>query len=596
MMDSLYYKSFSQELEKIAASPVKPGLMRRLMHKVVDYSPGVNPVAEEGLGKVDRFRQKVRGDLVRNYADRYENMAPGPEKNEFLRRLSQEDNDVMRARLLAGGAALAGTTGAMVGTSALVGKGMEYAGNKAIEHATGESMEAPEGVEDREHVKNQLDKAENWGKPYVGDLAAKGTRELVERTLVDGAMTDKMTLSDPYQAMMNTSLAKLTNKMTGKPMLGNLLGTQVAYHGTTPEAVQKIMQTGLDPSYGGVEGGGAWRMQKRQEHAQEAAQASKALKSAWRRGDITEREFVEKQKGITGSLLDKTKDMLGVDDKMNLGDTPHIGKPSVDVRTEHHAADKAVQPHMTLMGAGRRVPVDAGNFVDQAKGKTYVGKGGLGRFAAGWYGMVSHPETSARLGEAVEGSKKKFMKHYGDHITGHLDGTDPLGLPKYMGNTILRLPVDMSSEMDKYKDLVFAPKNPNVVAMAMPSEEYDQKFVRDHDDVTRMQTGHWSKEKVDPSRLNPTDVTAKQILQNRSKNWLQYAKKHPGQLASGVGMAGLNALTTGAAVKSVGRLGWKMLPGQAQDKLRDMKNNAVDKATEVKDDVVSKIRNRVGQP
>jgi hypothetical protein len=128
------------------------------------------------------------------------------------------------------------------------------------------------------------------------------------------------------------------------------------------------------------------------------------------------------------------------------------------------------------------------------------------------------------------------------------------------------MPIEMMMEGKKYYNTLVNPKETNVVAGAMPQEEFDSKFIRDPDDVTRMQTGYKTQQKIDPSKLAPNQNSFKQLWQNRTKHFGQYIKKHPGKFMSGMGMLGLNAAMTGHSLYGAGRLLGKMVPDKIKEK------------------------------
>ncbi len=72
---------------------------------------------EEGMTGLNRIRQKLKGDLAKKYYDQYSSMPAGPEKEQIMRKLVDEDTSVLNSRFTAGAAGMIGASGLSYGVN-----------------------------------------------------------------------------------------------------------------------------------------------------------------------------------------------------------------------------------------------------------------------------------------------------------------------------------------------------------------------------------------------------------------------------------------------------------------------------------------------
>jgi hypothetical protein len=238
----------STELDKIA----KWDRLKRVGQKIINYSSGVKG-NEDNLKGVNRIRQVLRGDLTKDLYNRYSTAAPGLEKETLMRKLVDEDGKTFWSRAGAlGGTYVGGALGLEAGGKVL-GKIVGTGANKLTESLS----------KDIQVTDNKKDKFQN-NLNSVRKQYGRIPSEILER-MGDPNLTDKITAQEALGIPMGAAINSGIFGLTAKPMMGNLLGAQTFYHGTAKENVPKILKEGIDPQYGGIEGGGAWKIKERNE-------------------------------------------------------------------------------------------------------------------------------------------------------------------------------------------------------------------------------------------------------------------------------------------------------------------------------------------
>jgi hypothetical protein len=507
----------------------------RMGKKIVDYSPDITG-QEEGLKGINRARQIFRGDLAKKYYKQYSNMPAGPEKEKMMRQLVDEDTKSLQGKMLAGAAGVGGLMGTSLGVNYLGGK-LTQAGGYLARKGLMKAKDI-ETKEDEDPIKNFQNQLQGIEQGY-----GKVPREILER-LGDPDYTKKVTLQDIQGPPLLGAMSAATLGLTGKTMAANLLGAQTFYHGTPKENVDSILQNGIDPSYGGREGGGAWKIDQK-------TQLAKAIES----GQITNIDQLKQR--ANGVLSNIEMDNLLEDTSWARGEQEQLGLMS-----------KRLKAKMKLMGIGKDIPMDTTNFVENARGRSYVAKGLPGRAAATAYGRITDPKAIEDGQRMMQGTMKR-IKPLMEGIEKHPILSYPMGF--LYGAT--KAPFDMLSEGKKYYDRFVTPKDTNVVGGVLPQEVFDARFERDPDDVMRMQSGYRTQQKIEPQNLAKNEVSLGQIWKNRTRNYGNYVKNNKGKVLSGLGLLGLNAAMTGSAIHNVGRTVNKIVPDSIKDSISERFNN-----------------------
>lgn len=530
-------------IEFVKISGVKD-LFLKAMERAGRYSKGVEGT-EEGLKGLNRVRQKMRADLANKYYNEYANMPAGPAKEQMMRKLVDEDTSVLNSRI-AGGAALGLTGGAaMYGVNELASKLIGMGAGAVRRGISGNDEEIGINENDDDYTKAQ--KQYNDIEKRIGGKGGRVAREAIERLGMSSA-TNKLTYGDTVTLPAEAAMAAGTLGLTGKTMAANLLGAQTFYHGTPKENVDNILRTGIDPSYGGIEGGGAWRISQKGQAAKEIRNIV-ASSSFWP-GD-TNYLGEEQNRKLINQYGEKLKNVLMPNEHKEFMHHDSIG-----------AAAHQITPKMKLMGTGTEIPMDTTDFLANAKGNSFVAKGFPGRLAATTYGRMIDPKSPEVLNKLLESSKKKFGP-----MVESIQKSNPLvGSLKLLGYELTKAPIDFVTEGKKYYDGLVTPHDTNVVGGVLPQEKFDAQFIRDPDDVTRMQTGYKTQTKIDPKNLARNEVSLGQIFKNRSRQYGKYLKNNKGKVLSGLGLMGLNGLMTGTAAHSMYTTGKKIL-GKGEKKM-----------------------------
>jgi hypothetical protein len=493
---------------------------------------------EEGLTGLNRIRQKLKGDLAKKYYDQYSAMPAGPEKEQMMRRLVDEDTSVLNSRINAGAAAGLAGTGLVYGVNQGLGK-LVNMGAGAVRRGLSESDDDT-GINNNDDEFTRAQKQYNNIENSIGGKGGKAVREVLER-FGNSSASNKLTYGDTVPVPTQAAMAAGVLGLTGKTMAANLLGAQTFYHGTPKENVDNILRTGIDPSYGGIEGGGAWRISQKGQAAKEMNNIVSSS-SSWPYdenylGKEQHRKLIdqygEKLKGVL--MPGEHKEFMGHDRLQRAAD--HIS------------------PKMKLMGTGTEIPMDTTDFLANAKGNSFVAKGFPGRIAATTYGRMIDPKSTETLNKLYGESSKKFGP-----MIDNLTNSHPVSrFGKMLGYVLGKAPIDMITEGKKYYDGLVTPTDTNVVGGVLPQEQFDSQFIRDPDDVTRMQTGYKTQTKIDPKNLARNEVSLGQIFKNRSRQYGKYLKGNKGKVLSGLGLMGLNGAMSGLAGHSIYTTGKKIL-------------------------------------
>ena len=404
-----------------------------------------------------------------------------------------------------GGAYIGGALGLEAGGK-VVGKLVGAGANKLTESLS----------KDKQITDNKKDKFQN-NLNSVRKQYGRIPSEILER-MGDPNLTDKITAQEALGIPMGAAINSGIFGLTAKPMMGNLLGAQTFYHGTAKENVPKILKEGIDPQYGGIEGGGAWKIKERN-------------------------ELYNKYKNKEISIDDLKKSLL--DKKLLIPE---------EVQSLNKRTISNLEAKMPLMGIGEKIPMDTTDFVSNAKGRSYVATGVPGRLAANWYSLQNDENAQKQL---------STMKN---HTINSLYPKDKSLLSSIKNG--ITMPFKALYEGKKYNDFILNRPDSGVIGGVLPQEDFDARFEADPDDVIRMQTGKRTQQKIEPKNLNLNDPTFKQLFNNRTKNFGRYIKAHPGKFFSGVGMLGLNAGLMGNTVYRTGKAINKLVPDSIKNKFK----------------------------
>jgi hypothetical protein len=465
--------------------------------------------APEKLTRVQRAKQVLLGYRPAALREQYESVAPGPEKEKLLKALTREDSNTGMARAGLGSVAAPLAAGSMYAG---------YRGAKKFIPSVDMKYTGEKGNASEEEIARR--------KELVG-ASGTLTADVADRLNTDKGSTSKVTLQDATDVAKGTGGAAALTRYTGNSSLSRLLGVETGYHGTTPEAAQKILATGLDPAFGAREGGATRRL---------VAQSNVA--AALRGEKPMTREDIH---------------------RLNPAQAAHVLDAHLGYGGEHLADE--IEPKMPLMTQSH-VPINTEQFVDNARNRTYIARGEPGMYAAAQYASMQDPLVARRM--KAEG---------GAHLADAAERRDIGGMGKGLSE-VASAPMRARAEM-----MSDVPGKGRVVAMAMPMEKFEKNFEFDGDDATRFQHGFRTVRDeqgkgvplIGKEHLNLGEVTTGNIVRNRSKDMMGYIKKHPGRFAAGVAGTGLNVAAHGynLAHNIIPTVG-KMIPDAVKDKVRSM--------------------------
>lgn len=324
-------------------------------------------------------------------------------------------------------------------------------------------------------------------------------KNVAEHLALKGKDTDKITAEEVVGTPANALTAGVVGKFTGKTGLENILGAQSFYHGTDPGSATSIRAHGLDPAYGGRDGGVAHAL---------SARAAKAKELRQQAADLRVRP-------------DGFEDTL----------SKHLEAVADDLT-----------PHMPVMSIGEKVPMDNVDFVGNAKGRSYVARGVPGQYAAGAYALEANPELKQKImkdfadsGEMMSGGKKVrgIFKAYKDMYDNYQAVLHSPEQSRIVGGVLPHEDFHTRFEPD-----------PDDITRFQTG--WRTKLPEQVDAVA---------EKLHPANLAKNEASVGQIFKNRSKNWTQYAKNNKLRVAGGaallaapVALGGFQAARSGKRV------------------------------------------------
>jgi hypothetical protein len=531
-------------LVKIAA-PKPP---KKFVEKAVDWAttPKLQDMGAEGVTGLNRLKQLLGAHRAKALFKQYEDATDPAERERLLRELVKEDTRVTGTR-----AATVLGTGAGIG---LAGQGLAK-GIASLGRRGAEALAASGATEEEKKQSPREALRASLSRRGVGSTG----QNIAERWLLKGEDTDKVTAEEALGIPLNAAVAGVTGAAVARPVLERLVGAQTFYHGTDPESAKAILRTGLDPIYGGREGGVAHTMEGRAQEARDLRARAHAFEQEFNRV-VADHEAASKAYYATprrDPAFDEVKlkfdaaeaaenDVWRRRQKMI-----HERETPYDLRRR---ADEIVprQPLMSVSKGGfEGVPMEHAKFLENAKGRSFVGKGDAGRGAAAAYAVLQDPTEFNRINaEVMEAGK---LMNNGQKLKGVIKG-------------------DIAALKGAYRLLNPSGDSP-IVGGVMPYEEFHQRFEPDPDDITRFQTGHRSQrpdmnsvyaaahperaaagvaEAIDPSQLAKNKPSLGQILKNRSKNWVQYASKNKKRVGAGVALAALPVALGGYQAATAG--------------------------------------------
>jgi len=302
------------------------------------------------------MRQLWHGQRLDDLIKRYRAMPSGPEKEELLKQLSSEDNQVLMHRLGLLGAGVGATELGVFGAQKAVEKGMPYAAaalGRPFDERTEEQRKADENKSRHERIRSML-----GGMGLNPDEGVGAS--IIERFMQNPEDTDKLTaaeLANIAGSPLTAATAAIPAMALTRPALERLVGAQTFYHGTNPTAAEGILQTGLDPNFGGGATGVTAKLHaKHQEYAQmmeelksgkfgpEIAEAVQNMKPEDRLMNVVETAYANR--GASGAYPSKEKmTELG---RRIAAESARIrsesaGRPGVSWATRMAEDDKAVE-------------------------------------------------------------------------------------------------------------------------------------------------------------------------------------------------------------------------------------------------------------
>lgn len=443
------------------------------------------------LKGVNRAKQVLLGYRPKDLYERSRNMEPGEARDTVMRSLMDEDRATgqLRSKIkaTAGGAAMAG----MAGGQYLIGKALK----KVVPSSFRSIDDGGETVSEEERARREQ---------LIDD--SPGARALAER-FGDRDASKHLTVQDLTGAATGTAAAAALTKHTAPDVAANLLGVRRGYHGTTTDAAQKIMQTGLDPSFGGGPGGATEKLDARGRIVKELAKDRNQIR-------------------LDPEVLHK----LPID----LADSAYRG-----VRDGHiQSAIEDIQPRMPLMTQGEvGIPVDTTNYMSNARNRTYVGDGAHGFQAAKTYARMQDPALVERVQMEARQRQLEALNEgrFGDAMSAAFEASAP----------------EVKAERVVSSSI---PGQGRVISVTMPHEKYTDMFEPDPDDVTRFGTGMRSRRTPEGGPVAPIgkehlelgEASLGNIIRNRSKDMRRYIREDPTRFAKGVAGLGLNAAAHGA--------------------------------------------------
>lgn len=361
---------------------------------------------------------------------------------------------------------------------------------------------------------------------------------------------------------------RLRGFLDPKASLEKLVGAKRFWHGTTVGAGRKILETGIDPGFGGHVTG----FTNKATHRQGLADELRAYIAA---GGSTEELPQELQKQILGMEAHLGAPVPHDYQRVTIEKGPD-GKIHRDEKMRPPLPDQhiqALQPAIPMQGStslGEGVThadIDARGFLDNARGNMFLTTDPHGAKA---YALAQNPELRAANME----QGLNHVKEVGELLK---DGPEGLITTSKGRKALWGAAKNLYSEAQGGADPT--KENPFVLGGAMPEEEWKRLMVQDGDNV--MQTGAYrlkDEHRVTPygpggpdataaphgrtipaDQISVGDASLKQILKARSKNLGDYirGKGLPEgerllglnkRFLGGVGQAGVQAGVAGLAL------------------------------------------------
>jgi hypothetical protein len=542
----------------------------------------------------DKVRQTYSGGRAQALYDKILGMADGPEKQELINQIAREDLDIQTLRHgIAPAIATVGGELLNQGQRVLI----EKLQNKVVDSALGSHLTEEEKKLDKDQQK----------------IIEQERRGQLARFAGSSKHTDKITLQDAMRAAMGAQAGSWAAGRLAPGAVERLVGAERFWHGTKAPYGEQILRTGIDPGFGGREGGAAWAMTERQRLADELAEHAKnplgmnashvqdlerrfmktgpshnqqlAFKQLWEtttNGKRPTADVINDVRGVIqpGLDLEGMRQLHGQD---VLHEGTHAltralmgegGDKDTTIRERFgNIFDKEVVPMMDK-GLGIKVlsgdpkpdlPIEAHGFQERATGRSFIT---TDRAAASNYARVVNPEMASAAAQAagvdLDQNKLKsiaerfeaFSKNKNwDTARGAFQaGREGLGV---MGD-MLGAATGLGHQLhDK----------PTLVAGVAPHDVLRRHFEADPDNVFQAGTAMRSSHPVvpygpggapavpphfslRPEQLAQNDVSLRQIFENRATDMGKYIRGEEGNR-----LLGLNKRFLSGAARGAGALG-----------------------------------------
>jgi len=533
---------------------------------IIDYleQSGGEDLTQADVSPAGKARQAWQGTRVEALRKQIAGMPDSPEKIKLIQELGRADVNMSRMHR-----GLAPAVG--LGIGALTTAGFQGLFELARYGGKAKLLRDHLSEEERKLPKDQQLKLLGERSPFAARLLLKGEE------------TDKITPKDALTAAQLSALPAGGAYLMGKGTVADLVGAQRFWHGTDAESGAKILETGIDPGFGGREGGAAWRGTERQKLVNQLEELHPLITSKnpghralaiqelggpeeladrlTRLGvaqDTKERllESLSRRYQRSGvKALDEVQPGLRLSGKRQ----GHIGRamgklgPRAMSRamagdlTDLEAVDKEIEEWSRLSQSKKPdVPVDASGFQERASGRAYVA---TDRGAALNYGHMQDPSEGIEAMRDAERSARKANDRLNAEVAGpRATLTQQLideGMDEWVAEYEARKRIPIGSptkgEMaDTAKKMLkgvyrtnLEPEKPILIGGVMPAEEFGRRFEQDPDDVMQLGAAVRTKnpvqpgqlgtdELIDPKSLAKNDVSLAQILRARTRNPMGY--------------------------------------------------------------------------
>ena len=503
-------ESPAQVIKELGKVPdlITPGTMEKLYGK-----------AEEASG--NRDRELYHGTKLREMVENLNRLDPADRegRTKALQDIMREDADVFSARMKGLGKGFAhASIPWMKANPGKVGLGAVGVG------AMGALQFGALGKAHRAYYANKLLTPEERLLPDAeqGKLMAERS-PMFKRLGAKGDDTSDITFQDVAAPLINVPAMDVDKKMfkaidahagghlasflDPHEAMSRLVGAQQFWHGTTPDAGEKILGTkdapgtGIDPGHGGRKGGFTWRATHQDDLARTARRLEEIEAPARRRGRTPH-----------GAELDRYAASLGAD----------VGGASA-------YQPKQFLPGMASLGEGGHLDLDTSHFLDNAKGNYFVA---TDRGAAEAYARSLSPDVYTKPFADLRAAGERIQERMNNKSMGLNRGTYEDLASGY----------DALTRATGVKDP--APDKKYLIGGVMPVEKFKRLHEVDSDDVKQRGYAYRLKpenrvtpyapgEMTDPSshgkaigieHLNHNQATIGQILANKAENWTDYVR------------------------------------------------------------------------